>query len=224
MNQASAVEVVRNFVLSSGATDGGRLPTERALVTTLRMPRSAIRNALLVLEAEGLVRRKVGSGTYLADPPGPAKTQSAPATPASLDVNPKQILEARLALEPQIAALAAVNCTRSDLDQLAACAEAYHHADDFDAFEAADEKFQLAIAEATHNPLVISAWQSFSAAQAAAEWGGLRQHYLTGERRQRSRQEHDHILAAIRHRDAAAASKAVRDHLHHIVAEILQQQ
>jgi DNA-binding GntR family transcriptional regulator len=71
---------------------------------------------------------------------------------------------------------------------------------------------------------VISAWQSFSAAQAAAEWGGLRQHFLTGERRQRSRQEHDRILGAIRHRDAAAASKAVRDHLHHIVADILQQQ
>jgi DNA-binding FadR family transcriptional regulator len=222
MNQANAVEVVRNFVLSSGATDGGRLPTERSLVTTLRMPRSAIRNALLVLEAEGLVLRKVGSGTYLAGPPGPAKTP--PVSPASLDVNPKQIMEARLALEPQIAALAAVNCTRSDLDQLAACAEEYHRADDFEAFEAADEKFHHAIAAATHNPLVISAWQSFSAAQAAAEWGGLRQHFLTGERRQRSRQEHDRILGAIRHRDAAAASKAVRDHLHHIVADILQQQ
>jgi DNA-binding FadR family transcriptional regulator len=221
MNQANAVEVVRNFVLSSGATDGGRLPTERSLVTTLRMPRSAIRNALLVLEAEGLVVRKVGSGTYLAGPPGAAK---APSTPASLDLNPKQIMEARLALEPQIAALAAVNCTRSDLDHLTACAEEYHRADDFEAFEAADEKFHHAIAAATHNPLVISAWQSFSAAQAAAEWGGLRQHFLTGERRARSREEHDRILGAIRQRDASAASKAVRDHLHHIVADILQQQ
>jgi DNA-binding FadR family transcriptional regulator len=223
MNQANAVEVVRNFVLSSGATDGGRLPTERSLVTTLRMPRSAIRNALLVLEAEGLVVRKVGSGTYLAGP-APAKAPQSAAASASLDVNPKQIMEARLALEPQIAALAAVNCTRSDLDLLTACAEAYHRADDFEAFEAADEKFHHAIAAATHNPLVISAWQSFSAAQAAAEWGGLRQHFLTGERRARSREEHDRILGAIRHRDASAASKAVRDHLHHIVADILQQQ
>jgi DNA-binding FadR family transcriptional regulator len=223
MNQANAVEVVRNFVLSSGATDGGRLPTERSLVTTLRMPRSAIRNALLVLEAEGLVVRKVGSGTYLAGPV-PAKAPQPAAASASLDVNPKQIMEARLALEPQIAALAAVNCTRSDLDHLIACAEEYHRADDFEAFEAADEKFHHAIAAATHNPLVISAWQSFSAAQAAAEWGGLRQHFLTGERRARSREEHDRILGAIRQRDASAASKAVRDHLHHIVADILQQQ
>lgn len=222
MNQANAVEVVRNFVLSAGATDGGRLPTERSLVTTLRMPRSTIRNALLVLEAEGLVLRKVGSGTYLAGQPRPARALQAPA--ASLDVNPKQIMEARLALEPQIAALAAVNCTRGDLELLAGCAEEYHRADDFEAFEAADEKFHNAIATATHNPLVISAWQSFSAAHAAAEWGGLRQHFLTGERRQRSRQEHDRILGALRQRDAAAASKAVRDHLHHIVAEILQQQ
>jgi DNA-binding GntR family transcriptional regulator len=52
----------------------------------------------------------------------------------------------------------------------------------------------------------------------------LRQHFLTGERRKKSRQEHDRILDAIRRRDAGAASKAVRDHLHYIVAEILQQQ
>jgi DNA-binding FadR family transcriptional regulator len=144
MNQANAVEVVRNFVLSSGATDGGRLPTERSLVTTLRMPRSAIRNALLVLEAEGLVLRK--SAAALTWPARPARPKHCRRPPASLDVNPKQIMEARLALEPQIAALAAVNCTRSDLDQLAACAEEYHRADDFEAFEAADEKFHHAIA------------------------------------------------------------------------------
>jgi DNA-binding FadR family transcriptional regulator len=222
MNQPNTVEVVRNFILSPGAADGGRLPTERSLVTTLRLPRSAIRNALVVLEAEGLVSRKVGSGTYLVDPPRPARAAE-PAS-ASLDVNPKQIMEARLALEPQIAALAAVNYTRNDLEQLTHCAEAYHRADDFETFEAADEKFHNAIATATHNPLVVSAYQSFSAAHAAAEWGGLRQHFLTGERRKKSRQEHDRILDAIRRRDAGAASKAVRDHLHYIVAEILQQQ
>lgn len=224
MNQPNAVEVIRNFVLSPGASDGGRLPTERSLVTTLRMPRSTIRNALVVLEAEGLVSRKVGSGTYLVDRPRPAGA-TAPASPSpSPDVNPKQIMEARLALEPQIAALAAINYTRTDLELLTHCAEEYHRADDFEAYEAADEKFHNAIASATHNPLVVGAYQSFSAAHAAAEWGGMRQHFLTGERRKKSRQEHDRILDAIRRRDAGAASKAVRDHLHHIVAEILQQQ
>jgi DNA-binding FadR family transcriptional regulator len=221
MNHPAAVEVIRNFVLSSGTAEGGRLPTERSLVTILRMPRNTIRNALAVLEAQGLVRRKVGSGTYLVRQPRSA--EPTPAGSTLLDVNPKQIMEARLVLEPQIAALAAVNCTRKDLDRLNGCAETYHRADDFEAFESADEGFHHAIAVATHNPLIVSAYQSFSAAHAAAEWGGLRQHFLTSDRRKQSRQEHDRILEAIRRRDAPAAAKAVRDHLHHIVAAILQQ-
>lgn len=221
MNQLNPIEVVRNFVLSSGTAAGARLPTERDLVTTLRMPRNAIRDALVVLEAEGLVRRKVGSGTFFTGQSGPAASKKE--NGSLLDVNPRQILEARLALEPQIAALAAVNATRRDLEQLMSCAEEYHRADDFESYEAADDKFHDAIAEATHNPLVVAAYQAFSQAHAAAEWGGLRQRFLTAERRKESRQEHDKILDAIRKRDASAASNAVRDHLHHIVVALLQQ-
>lgn len=210
------VRKVRKFLLGSGAADGDKLPTERTMAQALGLSRGVVRGALAVMEAEGHIVRKVGSGTYLA-------TQARPgAPPPVLDVNPKQILEARFAFEPYIAGIAAMNYTKQDMERLTQCALEYHRADNFDAFETADENFHTAVAAATHNPVVINAYQSFAAAHAAAEWGGLRQRVLTLERRVVSRKEHDRILNAIRSRDSDAAVKAMREHLEYIAAAVLR--
>lgn len=46
---------------------GAKLPNERDLAQHLKTSRSAVRSALAMLERQGLVHRKVGSGTYLTD-------------------------------------------------------------------------------------------------------------------------------------------------------------
>jgi DNA-binding FadR family transcriptional regulator len=218
------VELVRSQLLRTTPTAGAKLPTERALAEQLGVSRNVIRKALSVMEIEGRVVRKVGSGTYLVK-----QAAAAPAdheVPARADaelhnVNPRQIVEARFAFEPNLAALAAMNCTKLDLDRLSECARHYHRADNFEAYEEADAGFHRAIAVATHNPLLISAYETFMAADEQAEWGGIRQRFLTAERRVASRKEHDKILAAIRNRDSAAAFDAAREHLQHITSALL---
>jgi DNA-binding FadR family transcriptional regulator len=218
INEAN-LRAVRRLLLSPDARDGAKLPTERAMAEALGLSRGVIRGALAVMESEGLLVRKVGSGTYLA----PKDEGAASAVPSLLDATPRQIVEARFAFEPHIAGIAAMNCSRQDIEHLAQCADAYRRADDFDSYETADESFHAAIAAATHNPVVISAYQTFNAAHAAAEWGGLRQRFLTAERRAASRREHDRILAAIRSRDAEAAAAAARQHLKYIASALLRQ-
>src|SRR4051812_30004956 len=66
------VEQSLRALLDDGAADGtlgpgAKLPTERALVERLAAPRGAIRRALETLEAEGLVVRHVGRGTFRTD-------------------------------------------------------------------------------------------------------------------------------------------------------------
>ena len=219
------VEMVRSHLLDTGTSDGAKLPTERVLAEQLGVSRNVIRKALSVMEIEGRVVRKVGSGTYLikrtvagsAKRAGPARAQA-----EALDVSPKQIVEARFAFEPNLAGLAAMNCTTLDLERLCECARRYHRADSFDAYEVADESFHRTIAMATHNPLLISAYETFMTADAHAEWGSIRQRFLTAERRAASRKEHDKILAAIRNRDSAAAFGAAREHLQHITSALLR--
>ncbi|HEX2556282.1 MAG TPA: winged helix-turn-helix domain-containing protein, partial [Microvirga sp.] len=54
-------------MVESGAyPPGAKLPTERALAEQLALPRSAVRDALAGLEAEGAIIRRVGSGTFVA--------------------------------------------------------------------------------------------------------------------------------------------------------------
>lgn len=224
VNNDVNVELVRSHLLGTGATNGAKLPTERALAEQLGVSRNVIRRALSVMEIEGRVVRKVGSGTYLVEQAGaapheregPARLQT-----EALDVSPKQIVEARFALEPNLAGLAAMNCTTLDLERLSECARRYQGADSFDAYEVADAGFHRAIALATHNPLLVSAYETFVAADAQAEWGSIRQRFLTAERRVASREEHDKILAAIRNRDPVAASSAAREHLQHITSALL---
>ena len=46
---------------------GAKLPNERDLAQQLGTGRTAVRSALAMMERQGLVRRQVGSGTYLTD-------------------------------------------------------------------------------------------------------------------------------------------------------------
>lgn len=218
MSDSDSLRMVRRYLLDMNAPAGARLPTERALAQTLELSRGAVREALSVMEAEGAVVRKIGSGTYMADKGASHSSVTSPL----LDATPRQIIEARVAFEPNIAGLAAMNGRKQDMERLTECAKAYHSANHFDAYEIADRDFHVAIAAATHNPVLISAYQSFTEAYTAAEWGGSRQRFLTAERRVESRREHDQILQAIRNRDPEAATAAARRHLEYVIAAFLK--
>ncbi|HWL29798.1 MAG TPA: FCD domain-containing protein [Burkholderiaceae bacterium] len=218
MSDSPSLRTVRRHLFDLDAKAGEKLPTERVLAQTLGLSRSAVREALSVMEAEGVVVRKVGSGTYMAATGGIHSSRMSPL----LDATPRQIIEARVAFEPNIAGLAAMNGRKQDMERLAECAKAYHSANHFDAYEVADRNFHVALAAATHNPVVISAYQAFTEATSAAEWGGLRQRFLTEERRVESRREHDEILKAVRNRDSEGAAAAARRHLEYVIAAFLK--
>ncbi|HLI40114.1 MAG TPA: FCD domain-containing protein [Streptosporangiaceae bacterium] len=55
----------------AGLGAGSRLPTERQLANALGASRTSVRHALAMLEAEGLISREVGRGTFLRQPPWP---------------------------------------------------------------------------------------------------------------------------------------------------------
>lgn len=62
---------LRRGVLTGALPAGAKLPAARALAAALGVGRITVETAYANLEAEGLVRRRSGSGTYVL-PPGPA--------------------------------------------------------------------------------------------------------------------------------------------------------
>jgi DNA-binding FadR family transcriptional regulator len=226
MTTASSVDK-SNFVrehlaqlIASGKYEvGAKLPTERALADQLLVPRGAIRNALAVLESEGLVVRRIGSGTFVEGGTDVAAV-GAPSNSA-FDASPAEIMAGRLIFEPKVAALAVANATMTDFDRLEACNRSAERATTFEEFEHWDAALHQGIADATHNRLIVEIFATITRARDHAAWGAMKRRSLTPERRARYEIEHRAIVAALWARDPLQAEARLAEHLQGVRLNVL---
>jgi DNA-binding FadR family transcriptional regulator len=213
---------IRDYLVSAIAagaySPGMRLPTERELSEQLAVSRNAVRNALAVLEVEGRIVRVAGSGTYVAEDKSKAVQLE---TSVSLVTSPAQVMEARLAIEPQLAHLVVTNGTAADFAEMQRCHEAGVAAASMEEFEKWDAALHHAIAEASRNPLMIASYQLVTRARDQGEWGALKKRSLTPERRALYQADHAEIVSALRQREAESAEAALRKHLLRVRGNLL---
>lgn len=207
---------------------GQRLPPERDLAEQLNVARSTVREALIALELRGLVEVRVGSGVFVLAQASAAEvaadaTAPAPAPVARMpEASPFEILEARMLVEPEVAALAAQQATP---EQIAAIELAHRHLDGqdspYDSDYAAHRAFHEAIAQACGNAalasLVAHAWDL---GEASPVFRRLDEHFVTRNVWDAAEDEHDRILAAIVAGDAVKARHAMSYHLLGITARL----
>jgi GntR family transcriptional repressor for pyruvate dehydrogenase complex len=145
-----------DYAREAGLGKGGRLPSTRAMAERFGVATPTMREVLRRLEATGAVVIRHGSGVYLAeDAPrlliaNPARLQTAGQT--ALDV-----LDARLLVEPTLAARAAVRCTAADSGALQTVldeADAAIAAGDEERMGAATMRFHGAIADLAGNAVL----------------------------------------------------------------------
>ena len=190
---------------------GTRLPTERALSEDLGVSRSAVRRAMARLEAQGRVVRVIGSGTYVAD--ASAASERAPHPLENEDYSPREIMEARLMLEPRFASLIVMHANKADIETIRKTLVEAEKAPDFATFEHWDGQFHQALADATHNSLIVDLFQVVTQSWDTAEWGELKKGSITLARRELYCEEHARILEALQARNARLAEKAIEKHL-----------
>ena len=209
------VQRIRDFVLG-GAGDGSigpgaKLPTEREFARRFGLPRNAIRRSLAQLEAEGVVTREVGRGTFLAPPPELA----APAGNPVMNISPAEVMEARLRIEPAIAELIVTNATTADFARMEICLDKAEQTTNLDEFELWDAALHQAMANASHNRFMVRVLETVTAVRQQSEWGKLKDRIVTPERRLVYQQEHRAIVSALKDRDDARAKAAIVAHLQH---------
>ncbi len=187
-----------------------RLPPERVLCETLGVGRTTLRQALKTLEEQGRIWRHVGKGTFVGGRP-----TSVHSGPGALGANTTltDLIEARLAIEPMVARMAATRAERVDI----ALIEQYHqraaHAEDWDGWDMWDDLFHRALAEAADNALMISIVDHMLRIKRQSRWCIRRARKFDPALKRKYSLNHDEIISAVCGWDGAAAEAAMRRHI-----------
>lgn len=203
----------------SGRLGSGRLPPERKLAEELGVSRRTLRQALGLLEAEGRISRHHGRGTFATD----ARHASQNLTrELSRLTSPIDAMEARLAIEPQQARLAALRATNGDIDRLFEAADASRDAKDPLSYEKADAAFHRRVAAASRNPMLIAVFDAVlqTAIDGTRRPGRENSHCMNNQASYAA--DHRKIAAAIAERNPIQAEAAMRSHLNAIQKRLIE--
>jgi len=213
----SALELLKKNIHSGHYRLEERLPSERTLSENLGLSRSALRKILSLLEAEDLVWRHVGKGTFVG--PRPALSTEA-FNVVTQKTNPLEIMEARLMLEPKIAAAAAQRASFQEIERLTHCAKRNDEAKDLETNEKWDVLFHETLVIATGNSLIISLYSGISKMRLSDDWCLKKQEWIVPGNWASFNKEHDAIVKAVRDRNEAKAEEAMFSHLISVKARI----
>jgi DNA-binding FadR family transcriptional regulator len=130
------------------------------------------------------------------------------------NTSPIELIEVRLAIEPDIVRMAVLHGTERDLEKLRmALAQCEAAGADREAFSQADERFHKTLAEATRNPLMVWLYEKLNDVRGHAQWNAMKGKILTERRIHEYNQQHRALVEAIGQRDVEAAVKSIESHL-----------
>jgi DNA-binding FadR family transcriptional regulator len=200
---------------------GERLPSERDLARALGVGRSSVREALGVLQNQGVLETRPGSGSFVA-----ADAASRVAAPAALphDASPSDMLEARALLEPRVARLAAERAggrgasgRDAEIEALLAAMDAVDDVADPAArasWSESDRLFHRRLAAVTGNAVLLSLADHVAALMDEPLWRRLRDESVaTPGRTAIHAAEHRMIYEAVVEGDGDAAEFYAARHI-----------
>ncbi|SDX65456.1 DNA-binding transcriptional regulator, FadR family [Albimonas donghaensis] len=204
----TALRALRDVLRAPPERSDARLPPTEVLARRLHVTPRALLRAQAVLEFEALIwlnKQGVAYGIHSvrrAAALGPAMSQ----------------LEARLRLEPEIAALAAMRATPGDLRLLRRLAAREVASSDSEDAELWSGALHRAVATVARNPALLAAFESIDDHRESPEWRDLaeRTEWSRYEGRPLGAADHGALIEAIAAGDPEDAANAMRGHLLHM--------
>lgn len=201
---------------------GDRLPSERELAELLSVSRSAVREAISVLESAHIVRIAPGIGVFLEEDRNKDLLIKMNEIVSPSGANLIQLIEVRQAIEVQAAYLAALRRTDADLRSIGAAYSALVQSARAGKVAAEEDyRFHLSVVEASDNQMLLETVKFVS------------DKCLEGLRESRSQsmripgkseavlEEHRLIYEAIEERDANKALEKMWEHLQNVKTRYL---
>ena len=204
---------LRDLILSGKVPEGEMLPTERELVAESGLSRSSVREALRVLEVEGLIVTRPGraGGSTVKLPGSGSVARSIELFVKTHGIRLADLLDCRLGVEPFLASRAAMNRTEEDLAAIKDLHRRFSESTrDLLTYKRLNLDWHLAVARASKNELLIALMEAI--ADPIFDSSGY-QEVTTEKIRAEAVRAHAGIVRAIEAQDAEDAFNRMQRHL-----------
>lgn len=199
---------IHDAIMSGRYQVGDKLPSEKDLCAMFHVSRVPVREALSALELNGLVESMQGAGVYVRRtlPAGDEWTQ---------EVEPQDIIRARMMLEPDIARLAAGQMNDERRAELRDIIARFRVEAEKDVYTTAvDKEFHLFLARASGNTLYVMMMEMIFKAMAQRMWELILSRTIaTKKYRDQNNWEHLHVAEAVLDGRADDAYVFMKDHM-----------
>jgi DNA-binding FadR family transcriptional regulator len=212
---------LRERIIRGDFPEGTALPPERELVTQTKMSRTTVREALRILEVQGLVRIKTGrsGGAFVYKPGKDTVADSVNLLIRGRQIRIPALLETREAIEPHCAQLAARNRTDEDLERLDQANTDIAVDGTLADFLQANVDWHIAVATASHNELLTGIMLALSRSIYDATDN---QGFVDAAVRSTTLRAHRTVTKAIRDQDPDAAARRMSRHVHTYAEAVME--
>ena len=213
------------LVQARGLQAGQRLPAERQLAEELGVSRTSVREAIQKLASQGVLLARRGDGTYVQSIAPAQWLQEAVGPLAGLiDSDPHyryDVLETRHALETSTAWLAAQRATAQDKANIQRCFNVmlgHQQSGNTELAARADAQFHLAIAEASHNLVLVQVMHSLFTVVLSTVQRNRHVMFVPSAPQtiEVLTQQHQSLMQAILDGDPQRARNCIGEHLEHV--------
>jgi GntR family transcriptional repressor for pyruvate dehydrogenase complex len=214
--------LLREKILNGELLEGMDLPPERDLGTQSGLSRASVREALRILEGEGLIVTRIGrnGGSTVMRPSSVTIERSVGIFIRGQGIRLEAVLEARAAIEPPSARFAALHRSDEDLAEIERCQrklEEASQAGDVDAYVRANLEWHVQVVRASHNELLIAFISAVShSIYVATDLDG----FNSVEVRNAVIHAHRRVIDAIRAGDGDAAARRMERHVGAYISDV----
>ena len=206
------IEVIKDKIKKGKIKKGDKLPSEREMAESLGLSRSSVREALRALEVIGLIESIQGAGNYIR-----TNFDNSLIEPLSLmfmlqESSVKEMYDLRETLELQCVKLSARYIEENELGLLTAILNRMYLAKTEEESLELDIEFHYLIAKTSRNMLLINVLEVLSQLMDEFIRKSRMQILHEGNTRENLLEIHENLLRALKCREEAKASQAMKEH------------
>jgi GntR family transcriptional regulator, transcriptional repressor for pyruvate dehydrogenase complex len=219
------IQKLAKWISEPVRTPGDKLPPERLLASQLGVSRSLLREAVITLEALGILEVREKSGIYIKTP----KVEDFSGGLKTLSLWPEDILiylmEMRLLVEAPAAGLAAVRRNETELEQMRECVrklDEVQHSSDGGVSSGAfwDSLLHTLVVNAAHNPVLTRVYEGLSVTMEKHIIKSRNLLLSLPKMPEKIFAEHKSLVESIEEKDSLKAISSVRHHLEEALEEL----